>query len=189
MAESNWIDAEETLFKQTRQVLGRFAENHPEEVCSFFAYTVDADFKGVGVNLETPANSLRRAQAHQRHQIQQRNEVFAEERGWERAHHIVAHYSNRIEDWNHSDPFRHELFEFVALPAWEKFAQAGIEAEKLEGRVIMSLWRVVERLVEAGAFDVLRRVPPFRVGFAFHDDEMIVLRILDWPAAGPKPTR
>ena len=34
MAEPDWIDAEETLFKGTRQVLRRFAENHPEEVCT-----------------------------------------------------------------------------------------------------------------------------------------------------------
>jgi hypothetical protein len=186
MAKPDWAHAEEILFEQTRQILRRFATDHPEEFCSFMLYTVDADYAGVGINLDTPANSMRRAQAHQRHQIQYRNEIFAEDRGWETARHAVAHPTNRIEDWNHSDPFKYELLEFVPLPAWEKYAQAEPEGEELEGRVIVSLWRVVERLVEAGAFEPLRRTPPFRIGFAFHDDEMIVLRILDWPDAGPK---
>jgi hypothetical protein len=69
----------------------------------------------------------------------------------------------------------------VEVPAWEHYFNSCEDASELEDRIIVALWRVTDRLVQANTFEVLRRAAPFRIGFAFHDDAMVVLRILDWP--------
>jgi hypothetical protein len=108
---------------------------------------------------------------------------FALDRGWENARYHVAHFTNQVSDWNQRGPFKYDLVSFVELRVWEDDFNSSEERPELEGRVIVSLWRVVDRLVGAGAFDGLRKSSFFRIAFSFHDDEMIVLRVLNWPEA------
>src|SRR5436305_1787510 len=143
MADPGWQQSEDTMFEESREVLRRFAQEHPDEVCSFFAYSVDAEYAGVGVHLDTPGNSLARAQAHQRYQVRLLNEHFARERGWESARYYVASPTSRIDDCNLNHEFRHELIAFIPLPPWEDYFNASEEAPELEGRVIVGIWRAV----------------------------------------------
>jgi hypothetical protein len=184
MVEPGWQGAEELLFERSRAILRRFGQEHPGEPVSLFFYTVDSEFTGVGLNFDTPANSLRKAKAHQRYEVEYRNRLFASERGWRDARYFVAHPGRQIDDFNRRGPWKYEVFEFVELAAWEGYFNGSEEAPELEGRIITALWRVADRLVEAKAFDVLRRAAPFRIAFAFHDDGIVVLRILDWPRVG-----
>lgn len=78
-------------------------------------------------------------------------------------------------------PFKYDLAACVELPAREECFNNEDGDPVLEGHVIVSLWRVVDRLVESGAFDALRKSAFFRIAFSFHDDETIVLRILNFP--------
>ena len=80
MLEPDWHGAEDLLFKRSQIILRQFAQEHPDELVSLFFYTVDSEFTGVGVNFDTPGNSLREAQAHQRYEIEYRNQLFASER-------------------------------------------------------------------------------------------------------------
>ncbi len=180
MAETNWHQAEEVLFEQSQSIIRQFGLEHPDERFSLFAYSVDSDYAGVALNFDTPTNSLHRAKAHQRYRVKYLNELFASEDGWQNARYSCSHPPNQIDDFNRGS-WQYELVQFVPLPAWEEYFNSCEEAPELEGRIIVALWRVVDRLVEARAFDGLRRAPPFRLGFAFHDDDFVVLRILDWP--------
>ncbi len=185
MLEPDWDGAEDLLFERTQIILRQFAHEHPDELVSLFFYTVDSEFTGVGVNFDTPGNSLREAKAHQRYEIEYRDQLFAAERGLqEEARYFVAHPGRQIDDFNRCGPWKYHVFEFVELPAWEAYVNSSKEAPELEGRIITALWRVSDRLVKTNAFDLLRRMAPFRIAFAFHDDEMVVLRILDWPDVG-----
>jgi hypothetical protein len=186
MTELDWGRAEDLLFERSREIIRQFAQAHPTELLSFFAYTVDSEYTGVALNFDTPANSLRKAKAHQRYEVDHRNRLFALAWGWENARYHVAHPTTQIDDFNRQGPWKYKLVEFVPLAAWEEYFRSSEEAPELEGRIISALWRVVDRLVEDKAFDGLRRAAPFRIGFGFHDDEMVVLRILDWPSAGPE---
>ncbi|WP_165066686.1 hypothetical protein [Paludisphaera rhizosphaerae] len=184
MAEHAWRRAEELLFERSRTAIQNFGRQHPGESFSLFAYVVDSLFTGVSLNFDTASNSLSEAMRHQQRKERIRNQVFEQDRGWEQARYLVAEPSQQIRDFNHHGSWRHELIEFVPLPEWGTFfaeCDDDQQGEELEGRVIVSLWRVVERLVQANAFDGLTRVAPFRLGFQFHDDEFVVLRILDWP--------
>jgi len=184
MAAPDWRRAEELLFEWSRTVIQDFGREHSRESFSLFAYVVDSLFTGVSINFDTPANSLSEAKRHQRREVKARNHIFEQDRGWERARYYVAHPSRQIDDFNHRGSWRYELIEFVPLTEWGTFFAEGDDEQRgaeLEGRVIVALWRIVDRLVQAKAFDGLRRVAPFRIGFKFHDEDFVVLRILNWP--------
>jgi hypothetical protein len=186
MAEPDWRQAEERLFERSRTAIQDFGREHSSESFSLFAYVVDSLFTGVSFNFDTAANSLSEAKRRQRREVEDRNRLFASARGWEQARYRVAHPPRQIHDFNHQGPWRYERVEFVPLPEWGGFF-AGIDdqgAVELEGRVIAAFWRVVDRLVQAKAFDGLRRVAPFRIGFELYGEEFVVLRILDWPGDG-----
>jgi hypothetical protein len=164
-------------------IISKFAAEHPNELFSSFAYTVDSLYTGVALNFDTLENSLKEAQREEQYQVKHRNRLFATERGWEDARYQVAHHINRIDDCNLRGPFQYDLVAFVELPVWADYFENCEDCSELEGRVIVSLWQVVDRLVDSGVFEKLRLSSYFRVAFCFHDDEMIVLRILNWPRA------
>ena len=183
MDEPDWDGAEDVLFERSASIIRQFAAEHSDEVFAAFAFTVDSDYAGVALNFDTLKNSLAEAQRTERYQVEHRNRLFATDRGWQNARYYVAHHTNRVDDCNLRGSFRYDLVTFVELPAWEDYFNSSEECPELEGRIIVSLWRVVDRLVSSGAFDGLRQSSFFRVAFGFHDDEMIVLRVLNWPGS------
>jgi hypothetical protein len=183
MVQPDWTAAEETLFEQSAALIRKFATEHPDELFSAFAFTVDSEYTGVALNFDTLRNSLAEAQRQERYQIKHRNQLFATEGGWRNARYYVAHHTNRVDDCNVRGSFKYELVGFVALPVWEDYFNTSEDCLELEGRIIVSLWRVVDQLVSSDTFNGLRLSSCFRVAFGFHDDEMIVLRVLNWPEA------
>jgi hypothetical protein len=181
--QPDWISAEALLFDQSMGVIRQFAMSHPSELFSTFAFAVDSEYAGVALNFDTLENSLSEAQRHERHEIEHRNRLFGSDRSWENARYFVSHHTNRIDDCNLRGPFKYELVAFVELAAWEKYFNGSEDCPEMDGRIIASLWRVVDRLVSSKAFDGLRLANCFRIAFSFHDNEMIVLRVLNWPAA------
>jgi hypothetical protein len=182
VAQPAWSTAQETLFEWSMAVIRQFAAEHPAELCSALAFTVDSDYAGVALNIDTLENSLAEAQRQERYLIEYRNRMFAREDGWRDARYFVAHHTNRVDDCNLRGSYKYELVAFVKLAAWEEYFYSIEDCPELEGRVIQAIWRVVERLVSSGAFESMRLSTCFRVAFGFHDDELIVLRILNWPA-------
>ena len=53
----------------------------------------------------------------------------------------------------------------------------------MEGNLRIVLWKAIERLIASDAFAPLCLASPFRVGYQLHERELVVLRILNWPAA------
>jgi hypothetical protein len=183
LAQPDWASAEETLFERSMALISKFAAEHSDELFSAFAFTVDSEYAGVALNFDTLKNSLAEAQREEQYQIKHRNRSFATNHGWQNARYYVAHHTNRVDDCNLRGPFQYDSAAVVELPVWEGYFRSSEECPELEGRAIVSLWRVVDRLVSSGAFEGLRLSSCFRVAFSFHDDEMIVLRVLNWPRA------
>jgi hypothetical protein len=181
MNQPDWTSADETLFKQSVAVIRQFITDHPDELFSTFAFSVDCLYTGAALNFDTLEHSLAEAQRHERYQIKHRSQLFADESSWRDARYFVAHYTRRVDDCNLRGSFKYDLVAFVEVPVWEDYFNSNEECAELDGRVIVALWRVVDRLVKVGAFNGLKMSPCFRIAFSFHDDEMIVLRILNWP--------
>src|SRR5581483_2480243 len=185
MAQPDWQSAEDVLFTRSREIIRQFVRDHPNEVFALFAYSVDCDYAGVALNFDTSDNSIRRVREHEHYKIRHRNQLFASEGGWKNARYYVAHHTNRMQECNLRGEWKYDLIAFVELPVWEEYFNISEEAPELEGRIIVSLWRAVERLVADQVFDGLQMSSPFRIAFSFHDDETIVLRMLNWPKLSP----
>ncbi len=181
MVRPDWLAAEKTLFERSLVLIRQFAAEHPDELFASFAFTVDSVYAGVALNFDTLESSLAEAPRQERYPIKHRNQLFATEHGWQNARYSVSHHTCRVDGCNLRGSFKYDLAAFVELPIWEDHFNSSEECPELEGRIIVSLWRVVDQLVSSGAFKGLRLASCFRVAFSFHDDEMIVLRILNWP--------
>jgi hypothetical protein len=181
MPQPDWQSAEDTLFTRSREIISQFVRDHPDEVFALFAYSVDCDYTGVALNFDTLENSILQTQREVRSRIAQRNQLFALDHGWKNARYYVASATTRTVDWNMRGEWKYDLIAFVELPVWEEYFNNSEKAPQLEGRIIVAMWRVVERLVADQVFDGLQMSSPFRIAFSFHDDETIVLRLLNWP--------
>lgn len=190
MVDADWAPTEDVLFASSEAAIRRFAQEHPDELFSAFAFSIDWDYAAVALILDTLGNSLREARLSEERHVEYRNDLYGREDGWRYARYSVEHFTNRTLDWNARGPFKYEEVPvaLITTPAWVAWFNRFVEEElpetggtEFEGRVILSLWRVTERLVKSRAFGKLRLSSPFRIAFAFHDDDLIVLRILNWP--------
>lgn len=185
----NWKDIEETLFSEAKAAIFRFAEEHSGEICSFFAFAwmiVDGDFS---ICLDTFSNAQRRARDNERTAIEDREQFLGGKHAWGSAHSFLA--EPRIVDYAPAvDLFAYAPYADIFFEDWEAFASnesvpksRAWEEGYIMGSTRLVLWRVLERLIDGDIFACLHLSSPFRVGYQFHDQELIVLRILNWPQA------
>lgn len=207
MSEPDWKQSEATLFEKGKEAIARFASEHPDEICSFFAIYSDFCYGEVSFTFDTLDNSLLQAKRHEQRLVRQWREWFGKEadqrdpkffrRAWELAYTTFSspvRGRQRIDDYNTFDAFKYEAYSLVEIADWRECFEnmevsedsTGIENEAsspdpFEGNVILVIWNVIERLINEDVFSQLSLSSPFRLGFRFHDSELVVLRILNWP--------
>jgi|SRR5579885_3664274 hypothetical protein len=59
--------------------------------------------------------------------------------------------------------------------------QNNIEDDYIDGNVQIVLRKVIERLIAGEGFASLHLSSPFHADYQFHEKELVVLRILNWP--------
>jgi hypothetical protein len=184
----NWQEIEEALFGMGKMAIARFAQEHSNEFCSFFAYAwtiVDGDFS---ICLDILSNALQAARESEQAAIEQRMQMLRGTQSWRNAHYFLTNLSI-IDYASGVDLFTYPRYEHVQVDGWNAFAtnealpkSQSREDTYLEGNVRLVIWRVLEGLLEERLFDSLLLASPFRVGYQFHDQKLVVLRILNWPA-------
>lgn len=183
----DWRDVEARLFRWCLDGIARFAEDHPDAVCSFLAISYNTDAGFFQLSLDTPDNALREAQLNEREAIERRRKMLAANSSWRSAHSFTV--NPRVVDYTpHAGAFTYQVASGLEidilrqLQGSEDYPESReYEDDYAQGNVRVVIWRVVERLVETRAFSPLRLAPPFRVGYQLDDDELVVLRILMWP--------
>src|SRR3954464_12374382 len=115
MRERDWSSPEDPLFARCEAALRRFAGDHPGLAVSLFAFVVDADYAGLGLCFDTPANSLHRASLHQQGEVQRRERKFAAADGWKGARSDVAHPVYQVDDFNRNGEWQYELVDFIPV--------------------------------------------------------------------------
>lgn len=187
----DWQSLEERLFEQTSSVIRQFATEHSDVTCSFFAYDTDPGHGYFLPSFDTYENSLQQAQKNEQWAIEQRQKMLSQDWSWNSASYLSK--SPRITDYSPDvGYFAYHIYaefhfpELVEFRENESYPQKRNDAEDdyLEGHVRIILWRVIERLIMNDAFAQLRMSSPFRVGYQFHDEDLLVLRILKWPGGG-----
>lgn len=180
----NWQEIEDRLFAFSSETIGRFAAEHAEEVCSFFAF--DVDLPSFLLSLDTPQNALQVAQRTEQEAIAERAKMLALPIAWRGARYFstrppVLDYSYSTDFFAYFNFADITIDEVEDLHFAEDYPQDESADDYAEGNTRVVLWRVIERLIDRDALGSLRLASPFRLGYQMHDDDLTVLRILNWP--------
>lgn len=147
---------------------------------------VDGDFS---ICLDTLSNARSRARENEQEVIEHRKKILGGKDAWKMARSLLAEPG--IIDYALAvDLFTYAPYVDIFFEDWEVLSSNELapksqawEESYLEGNTRLVLWKVLERLIDSDIFSHLHLSSPFRVGYQFHDQELVVLRILNWPQA------
>jgi hypothetical protein len=181
-----WKALEEHLFEKSRQVLLRFTRaNETTMRSSCFAFYTALDDGFITFNFDTLQSAWEAAQEHER---AQRARMYALLQ-WEEPSHAANWLRTKMAVIEYNpDPtsFTFAAYDQMSFDLEDLCDLATVEGDDLEGEMALLFWKVIEQLVKSGAFNQLSMTSPFRVGFAFHEQFLIVCRLLNWPQSHPE---
>lgn len=146
----DWQDIENRLYEESKAGILRFAAEHPEVVCSFFAYDTNPIYGEFLLCFDTLENALTVAQQNEREAIQQRKKMLTLREAWRGAkyfstHPAVTEYSPNVGLFAYhmyaSIPMR-ELDELSASGDYPKGLQT--DDDYIEGNACIGLWKVID---------------------------------------------
>lgn len=184
----DWQFVEERLLAHSMAEIQSFARDHIDESFSFCAYHA-VHYEGYfQLCFDTPSNSLAVAQRTEREAINRRVKMLSTNEAWRGATYFttdpaVMDYGQETGEFAYCLPTEiqfnevHDLFISGNHPRGEE-----ADDEYFEGSTRIVLWRVLERLIAAHVFDNLKLASPFRVGYQLSGNELVVMRILNWPS-------
>lgn len=185
----DWQAIEDRLLAHSLAAIREFARDHSDELFSFFAYHAVYYEGYFQLCFDTLSNSLAVAQRTEAEAINRRAKMLSTNEAWRGAAYFtsspaVAEYAQETGEFAWCLPAEiefkevHDAFVGGNYPGGDEASD-----EYIDGSTRIVLWQVLERLIAANAFDDLRLASPFRVGYQLSGDSLIVMRILNWPAA------
>jgi hypothetical protein len=184
----DWALSERELHRASVTAIGRFASNYPDvTVCCFFFDCDEPRYGRVGISLDTLENNIRSAKQQEEFAIEQRQKMLTGENAWQSAKYFLRTPVLKAFNTNSGD-FTFPQYAEVQFPEWRKLAKEGgypvgsaHQDDYLESSARLIIWRVAEHLVVEEAFKSLKLAAPFMVGYSIHDQEEVILRLLNWP--------
>jgi hypothetical protein len=184
----DWGASDRKLHKASVAAIKRFAREHPgRPVCCFFFDCDEPRYGQLSISLDTPENNIRTAKELEQFAIESRRASLRGKLTWQWAKHQLS--TPVLSPFNtNSGDFEFPEYAEVEFPAWVRLAEKGNypkgaehEDDYLESNARLVMWRVAERLVAEDAFAPLALASPFLVGYSVHDQEEVILRMLNWP--------
>ncbi len=192
----DWNKTEDRIFKWSQAAIKKFARAFPDElICSVF-FDSEPRYGYVFLAFDTLDNSIKSAKQLEQFALEGRQRYMKFDEAWRNARYGINTPAISLLNTNSGD-FAFQEYAEIQFPAWQRLVESKNYQQKypkrnegdddyLDGNVRIVLWKVVERLVAADAFCQLRRAHPFFVGYAFHDEEEVILRVLNWPDDVPQ---
>ncbi len=183
----DWQALDDQLVERSRQAIFQFATEYPNVTCSFFAYEANPIYGDFHMSFETYEHSLLEAQKNEQRAIARRTQMLSHERSWRSAKYfstdpLVTDYSPSVGRFAHLMYAGFKVRELNDLSVSGQYPQGQKHQDDyIEGNVRIVLWKVIERLIANETFNQLTLASPFRVGYQYHDEALVVLRILNWP--------
>ncbi len=85
MQAPNWQEVETILFEKGKEAIERFATEHPDLLCSFFAYSADPLSGEFAISIDTQEHALRQAEKEELRVCQRRERRLHSPSAWRRA--------------------------------------------------------------------------------------------------------
>src|SRR5215469_9007215 len=126
----DWQSIENRLFASSKAGILRFAAEHPETTCSFFAYSANPVYGEFHLCFDTPENALERARHNQEQALKWRTKLLEREGVWRHAHGYLTF--PRIIDYS-PDPGVFAYPDFVEL-VFEELEEIGFDPEYPESQ-------------------------------------------------------
>ncbi len=184
----DWQSLEDRLYEQSKTIIQQFAAEHPDVICSFFAYETDPIEGYFMLGFDTYENALRMAQENEQRAIKQRNQMLTQDWSWSTAHFILqtprlTDYSPDVSYFTYPTYVQLDFQELCDLFESDNYPQPpnSVEDNYIDGNVQIVLWKVVEQLIASEAFAPLHLSSPFYIGYQLHTGGLVILRILNWP--------
>lgn len=187
----DWQAIEQKIFETGKDAIEQFAKEHSEVMCSFFACQADPLSGNFAFSFDTPENAAHEAIKRELMVHWHRKSIWKQPKRaevWRYARTSVS--SPLFEYVPDTSLFQYPLYAKLAFD-WLEFRDGGAYPEwkegqdhYLEGQTILVIWGVIERLIAEKVFVHLRMTSPFRVGYQFPEDTLVILHFLNWPAPG-----
>ena len=184
----DWEASDRKLHKASVAAIKRFARENPgQAVCCFFFDCDEPRYGHLSISLDTPENNVRAVKELEAHAVESRAENLRGKITWEWAKYQLS--TPVLSPFNtNSGDFEFPEYAEVEFPAWVRLAEEGNyprraehEDDYLESNARLVMWRVAEQLVTEDAFAPLTLASPFLLGYSIHDQEEVILRMLNWP--------
>jgi hypothetical protein len=184
----NWTTSDRKLHKASVAAIRQFARENPDvEVCCFFFDCDEPRYGHLSISFDTSANNARAVKWLEQRAVENRAKYLRGKLTWQWAKYQLSTPVLSAFNTNSGD-FAFPEYVAVEFPTWVKLAEKGNypkgdehEDDYMESNARLVMWRVAEQLVAENAFATLSLASPFLLGYSIHDQEEVILRLLNWP--------
>ena len=188
MEESFWDICLDRLVAETRAAIATFAQTHRDEEVCYFAYDAEPHSGYVLTCFNTTRQSQEFVRAQRNDHVAYRQKLLADPVWFQHAYYQAK--ANAVLPFcNNTGDFGYQGFTTIEFPEWQAFAESAEypagddDSDYLTNRAARLFCRAFVRLVQEQAFAELKLAQPTLLGFAFHDDEQVIVEMLGIPSA------
>lgn len=189
MKPPDWNEVERILYGESVAAIKRFSVEHTDEEVCYFAFDSEPYYGYVLICFDTTENSITEAKLSAERSLKSVREFIQSYCDWQRAKSVMISAS-KLPFTNNTGDFKYQGYAEVNFGDWQDFADSEeypvgnfeLASDYLEGNLVIVFWKVIDRLIGEGHFSGLRMASPFYAGYGFHDEDQILLRILNWQA-------
>ncbi len=187
MNAPNWNDVEIKLYEESLAAINNFSAEHPDEEVCYFAFDSEPYYGYVLICFDTSDNSISEAKLSAQRSLRRVTEFIQTDCDWQMAKSTM-NSANELPFTNNTGDFKYQGYSEVNFEGWQEFAGSedypagdfeGAD-DYLEGNMAIIFWKVIDRLIKEGRFSFPRMASPFFAGYGFHDEDQVLLRMLNW---------
>ncbi len=186
MSDNIWEDNKALLARKIKEAVAKFAaENSTEKVC-YFGLDSDPGYGYVLTCFNTTEADRQFVKSSRSRNVEYTYELLRGEQE-ETLYSQMKTYS-LLPFCNNPEHFKFQGYTQIDFPEWAELSKEEglLESDEYEDsylyrNIAKFTWEVLRDLSADGTFNALNLASPCFVGFGFHDDEMIIVEILNIP--------
>jgi len=187
--EPDFESLETFVTDSTVRQLKAFTATHGDEVFCQFAFDCDPDNGLLLLCLDTP-DSTRESALEIESFVTEKRKAYLKYDDAEYAidtiqsNHTLVPFNRFPGDFAYQGFAEHTFDDWVDFSCADEYPGefAGSGEDYIQSKAAIMLSRVIDNLVEVGAFVQINKSRPFLLSIAFHDTTHLVIRLINWPS-------